>query len=175
MNPNERTRITTEVKRLQAAFPQRPIEPSTIAVYVDVLAGIDPAVLRQAVDLVIRSDDWFPTVKRLLTICEEHAHAELSAATDRQWLERYINSVGVSYDPVTGMVALPTSWPNPVMQEAVRLFGWQRFQSADPTYLPRDWERTWNDARALVTKRVAVEGVGPALPNADRPALKVVS
>ena len=169
--------IRDEIKRLIAAFPQRPVLAETQAVYVDALGDMDPAALHQAVDSVIRSDDWFPTIRRLRTVCEEYAFGQLSAATDRQWLERYINGIGAPYDPVSGVVALPKNWPNPVMQEAVRLFGWKRFQDSNPEYLGRDWERVWNEARGLVLKRAAIEGpAGDALPTPEnvRP-IKAVS
>lgn len=177
MNPRDTDRIRNEMLRLQASFPQRAIEPQTIAVYVDALADMNPDALHQAVELVMRSDDWFPTIKRLRTACEEFAFGQLSAADDRRWLERFINGIGAPYDPVTETVALPKSWPNPVMQEAVRLFGWKRFQDSNPEYLGRDWERTWNEARSLVLKRTANDGPsGDALKPGDEepPMLKVV-
>lgn len=169
--------ITVQIRRLVAAFPQPPVSAETVAVYVDALSDMNPEALRQAVDLVIRSDDWFPKIKRLRTACEEFAFGQLSAADDRQWLERFINGIGAPYDPVSGTVALPKNWPNPVMQEAVRLFGWKRFQDSNPEYLGRDWERTWNEARTLVLKRAALDGpVGDALKPGDEepPMLKVV-
>lgn len=176
MNPQNAERIKSQVMRLQAAFPQRPVEASTIAVYVDALADMDPDVLRTAVDVVIRSDDWFPTIKRLRTACDDLQLAQLSAADDKRWLEKYINGIGAPYDPVSGMVSKPKSWPNPVMEEAVRLFGWQRFQESNPEYLARDWEQAWNDAKGLVMKRTAAGSVADALPQPDelRPALKAV-
>jgi len=171
--------IVQQIRRLAAAFPQPPVTAETTAVYVDALSDMDPEALRLAVDLVIRSDDWFPKIKRLRTACEEFAYGQLSAADDKRWLERYINGIGAPYDPVSGMVSKPKSWPNPVMEEAVRLFGWQRFQESNPEYLARDWEKVWNEARGLVLKRAAIEGpVGDALRSGEddelRPALKAV-
>lgn len=169
--------IVQQIRRLAAAFPQPPVTAETTAVYVDALSDMDPEALRLAVDVVIRSDDWFPKIKRLRTACEEFAYGQLSAADDKRWLERYINGIGAPYDPVSGVVSKPKSWPNPVMEEAVRLFGWQRFQESNPEYLARDWEKVWNEARGLVLKRAAIEGpVGDALPQPEtvRPALKAV-
>lgn len=169
--------ITVQIKRLQAAFPQRPIEASTIAVYVDALRDMNPEALRQAVDVVIRSDDWFPTIKRLRTACEEFQFGQLSAADDREWVLSYINGVGAPYDPGSGLVYKPKVWPNPVMEEAVRLMGWSQIQQSKAEYFARDWEKCWTEARALVLKRAAVEGPsGDALKSGDDdvPMLKVV-
>ncbi len=86
--------ITAQIRRLIAAFPQPPVSAETMAVYIDALSDMNPDALRQAVDVVIRSDDWFPKIKRLRTACEEFQFEQLSAATDRQWVLSYINGVG---------------------------------------------------------------------------------
>lgn len=177
MNPQNAERIKSQVMRLQAAFPQRPVEASTIAVYVDALGDMDPDVLRTAVDVVIRSDDWFPTIKRLRTACDDLQLAQLSAADDGKWIKRWISGAPKGYDPATGITTKPAEFPNPVMAEAVRLYGWTRIHQTEEQYFDRDWEKHWNDAKGLVLKRTAAGPVADALPHPDeqRPALRAVS
>lgn len=169
-----------QIKRLIAAFPRQLVPAETQAVYIDALSDMDPDTLRIAVDLVIRSDEWFPTIKRLRTACDDLQLSQLSAAEDRKWIVRYINGIHSGYDPGTGLSRKPAQFPNPVMAEAVRLFGWQRIHEAHSDYFARDWEKVWNDAKGLVLKRAAAGEVGDALgmgtqPDELRPALKAVS
>lgn len=176
MNPQNAERIKSQVMRLQAAFPQRPVEASTIAVYVDALGDMDPDVLHTAVDVVIRSDDWFPTIKRLRTACDDLHLAQLSAADDGKWIKRWLSGAPGGYDAATGITFKPKEFPNPVMAEAVRLLGWTRICQSEEKYFDRDWEQAWNDAKGLVMKRTAAGSVADALPQPDelRPALKAV-
>lgn len=159
--------ITVQIRRLVAAFPQPPTSAATIAVYVDALGDMDPDTLRLAVDLVIRSDDWFPKIKRLRTACEDLQLAGLSAAEDGKWIKRWISGARNGYDPATGITTKPKVWPNAVMEEAVRLYGWSRIHQTDEQYFDRDWEKVWNDARGLVLKRTAAGEVGDALPQPE--------
>jgi hypothetical protein len=170
--------ITMQIRRLVAAFPQPPVSAETVAVYVDALNDMDPATLGLAVDLVIRSDDWFPKIKRILTACEEFQLSQLSAAEDGKWIKRWINRAPNGYDPASGITTKPKQWPNPVMEEAVRLFGWSRIHQTEERYFDRDWEKVWNDAKGLVLKRTAIEGPsGDALPAPEnvRPIKAVAS
>jgi hypothetical protein len=57
------------------------------------------------------------------------------------------------YDASTGRIRKPESFPNPIMAEAVRQFGWSRILDADREWLPREWEKVWNQARDLVTRQ----------------------
>jgi hypothetical protein len=161
--------IRDEIKRLVVAFPQRPIMAETQAVYVDALSDMDPAALRMAVDVVIRSDDWFPTIKRLRTACEDLQLAQFSAAEDGKWIKRWISGAKNGYDPATGISNKPSQFPNPVMAEAVRLFGWTRIHQTEEHYFDRDWEKVWNDAKGLVLKRTAAGEVGDALTAGTQP------
>lgn len=169
--------IRDEIKRLIAAFPQRPVLAETQAVYVDALGDMDPDVLRTAVDVVIRSDDWFPTIKRLRTACDDLQLSQLSAAEDGKWIKRWISGARNGYDPVSGITTKPKAWPNPVMEEAVRLYGWSRIHQTDEQYFDRDWAKVWNDAKGLVLKRAAAGPAGDALPTPEnvRPIKAVAS
>lgn len=169
--------IMSQIKRLMAAFPRQNVPTETQAVYVDALSDMDVDVLRTAVDVVIRSDEWFPTIKRLRTACDELQMTQLSAADDGKWIKRWISGARNGYDPATGITNKPTEFPNPVMAEAVRLYGWTRIHQTEEQYFDRDWEKHWNDAKGLVLKRTAAGPVADALPHPDeqRPALKAVS
>jgi hypothetical protein len=169
--------ITVQIRRLVAAFPQPPVSAETIAVYVDALGDMDPETLRTAVDVVIRSDEWFPKIKRLRTACEDLQLAGLSAAEDGKWIKRWISGGKGGYDPVSGMTGKPKQFPNSVMEEAVRLMGWTRICQSEERYFDRDWETHWSDAKGLVLKRTAAGEVGDALGMGEttRPQLKAVS
>lgn len=169
--------ITVQIRRLVAAFPQPPVSAETVAVYVDALGDMDPDALRMAVDLVIRSDEWFPRIKRLMTACEDFQLSQLSAAEDGKWVKRWLSRAPNGYDPASGVVYKPRQWPNPVMEDAVRLLGWSRICQSEEQYFDRDWEKAWNDAKGLVLKRTAAGEVGDALGMGEttRPQLKAVS
>jgi hypothetical protein len=57
------------------------------------------------------------------------------------------------YDASSGRIRKPETFPNPIMAEAVRMFGWGRILDADREWLPREWEKVWNQARETVTKQ----------------------
>lgn len=163
--------ITIQIRRLVAAFPQPPTSAETIAVYVDALSDMDPETLRMAVDVVIRSDEWFPKIKRLRTACDDLQLSQLSAGEDGKWIKRWLSGAPAGSDPVSGFVFKPKQFPNPVMAEAVRLYGWSRICQSEEKYFDRDWEQAWNDARGLVLKRTAAGEVGDALGMGDRLSL----
>lgn len=168
--------ITVQIRRLVAAFPQPPVSAETVAVYVDALSDMDPEVLRTAVDLVIRSDEWFPKIKRLRTACDDLQLSGLSAADDGKWIKRWLSGAPGGYDPVSGVVFKPKQFPNPVMADAVRLMGWTRICQSEEKYFDRDWEQAWTDAKGLVLKRTAAGEIGDALGVGEqRPQLKAVS
>lgn len=162
--------VTAEIKRLIAAFPRQAIPAETQAVYIDALGEMPPEALRLAVDLVIRSDDWFPTIKRLRTACEDFTYGQLSAAENGRWIKWWLSRAPNGYDPVSGFIYKPTEWPNAVCEEAARLMGWSRICQSEERYFDRDWEKAWNDAKGLVLKRAALDGpVGDALGTGSQP------
>lgn len=89
-----------------------------------------------------------PVVQRLRRISSPDA--------DLRYILRDVigNAVALGlFDASSGRIRQPDAWPNPIMAEAVRQFGWGRILDADREWLPREWEKVWKQARDTVTKQ----------------------
>lgn len=57
--------------RLSAAYPRQVLEPATVALYISDLGGIPDRVLSRAADRMIRTSEWFPTIRAIREACAE--------------------------------------------------------------------------------------------------------
>lgn len=61
--------------RLADAFPRNQLGAGTLRVYLEELADVPPDVLAQAARALIRTSEFFPTVRAIREACAEHALA----------------------------------------------------------------------------------------------------
>jgi hypothetical protein len=68
---NYETDFAPLMKRMIAAFPQRPISADTVAVYWEMLSDLDAPIFTQSVKRCMESCEWFPTIKHLRHAAED--------------------------------------------------------------------------------------------------------
>jgi hypothetical protein len=148
-----------ELERLEAVFDAKPLTPEKIAVYVQRLSDLDAATLRAAVDRLIdtHASAFLPTIADIKMAARDLTVSPNGHAADLAWCLDWLR-----HDD-----RAPEVWPNPVCQEAMRLLGgWQVFRESNPDFLPREWEKVWNEARQTVTRQF-VAGELRRLPEPD--------
>lgn len=175
--------LAREIARLFAMFPRKdgvPYEPATIAGYRDRLALIPEGYLPAVIDRVLDTHIYptLPTIGEVKAAYMELALGTTMAAGEAlRWAERQVGRIG-GYTP-EGKFIEP-KYPDPVVRETMRRFGWERLHrsESDDGWLDKEFARTYAEAREAVGQQVMAGGVTPppiALPNApSRTALKVV-
>ena len=152
--------VEREIARLAVIFDARPISPEKIAMYVERLSDMPEHRLHAAVDVLIDTEKeaWLPTPGRIKDVAAELGELSpmMSAAESLEWCTAELNRFGRKDGP-------PDVWPDPITQEAMRQFGWERFTTSHMDYLPAQWEKAHRQAREDIKKRV-LTGDMTALP-----------
>ena len=122
------------------------------------MSNVSYADAEAAFTAAVRELTFFPKPAELLErlpAVRALRHQSSPAADLRYILSDVIgNAVALGlYDGPSGRIEKPATWPNPIMAEAVRLFGWSRLIHTDPEWLPKEWEKVWNLARETVTRQ----------------------
>jgi hypothetical protein len=176
--------LTVQLARVFAAFPPKDesdgYDPLTQAVYREELRVIPDEYLPLVVRHVL--GDWtylrLPPIGVFKQAFMELALGDtvLSSGEALRWAERQVGRIG-GYTP-DGKFIEP-SYPDPVVRETMRRFGWPRLHrsEADNDWLDKEFARTYAEAREYVGKQVMAGHLTPppvALPDRGVPALKVV-
>lgn len=155
--------ILEHINRLVLAFPKQEISPGTIASYVEDLSDIPPDVLGGICRHLRLTEEWFPTVAKIRALWFETVFGPASPSESLDWCLRELFEIKaipgihpVGHDPV------PTEFPDPITQEAVRLYGWDRIRIADPEWLPKEWAKVYERARLNITERFVSGQIGRA-------------
>jgi hypothetical protein len=119
-----------DIADLAAAFPQRSIPAATIDLYARELADLDPVALSDAVRLLIRTSEFFPTIR---AIREAVAEAALGLPNEAEALNQIHERSGV----------------HPLVREAVNVVGgWHAVRTTDqPGVLRGQFLRVYRELR----------------------------
>lgn len=60
---------------LTAAWPNQTLPEQTVAVWMDMLADLDPADAQQAARTLVKTEQWFPSIARFRNEAQAAAHA----------------------------------------------------------------------------------------------------
>lgn len=175
--------LMVQMSRLFAAFPRKDgavYEATTTSAYKDRLALIPEDYLEAVIDRVLDTHVYptLPTIGEVKAAYMDLALGTTMAAGEAlRWAERQVGRIG-GYSPEGKF--LEPKYPDPVVRETMRRFGWERLHrsEADDGWLDKEFARTYAEAREAVGRQVMAGEVTPppiALPTAQgRPALKVV-
>lgn len=175
--------LTMQISRLMSAFPrkdQQEYDDLIVATYADRLALIPPDYLPAVIDRVLDTHTYpnLPTIGQVKAAYMGLALGTTMAAGEAlRWAERQVGRIG-GYTP-EGKFIEP-KYPDPVVRETMRRFGWERLHRTETNddWLDKEFARTYAEAREAVGMQVMAGDVTPpalALPSAStRPALKVV-
>jgi hypothetical protein len=138
--------VWVAIQQLSSAYPGHEMKPSTLDLYLDDLAGIDPELLNTAARYLIRTDTFFPSIARIRETCAELA---LGLPTEQDALGIVTNYLSISEENhpfVTDALVL----------SAVRtLGGWYAFRnSTEPQILYAQFVKHYREARAAAIKAV---------------------
>ncbi len=118
----KRSEATDIVAILVAGFPRREIGLATTKIYEDLLMDLDFEIARVAVEGLLKTTNFFPTVAEIRAACAERAlgPVRLGGEAWAQALEA-VRRTG-AYDP------MPTFGDDPLIAEALKLWGtWKDF------------------------------------------------
>ena len=176
--------LAVQMARLFSAFPPpkggEPYDKGTQTVYRDRLALIPEDYLAAVIDRVLDTHVYptLPTIGEVKAAYMDLALGTTMAAGEAlRWAERQVGRIG-GYSPEGKF--LEPKYPDPVVRETMRRFGWERLHrsESDDGWLDKEFARTYAEAREAVGRQVMAGKVVPppiALPSApSRPALKVV-
>lgn len=174
--------LEVQMGRLFASFPLKDgkrYDDLTIASYGDRLALIPDDYLEAVIDRVLDTHVYptLPTIGEVKAAYMDLALGTTMAAGEAlRWAERQVGRIG-GYTP-EGKFIEPV-YPDPVVRETMRRFGWERLHRSEinDDWLDKEFHRIYAEARESVGRQVmSGEAVPPvlALPAAKRPALKVV-
>jgi hypothetical protein len=176
--------LQVQITRLFGSFPLKDgkqYDALTVASYSDRLALIPPDYLPVVIDRVLDTHVYptLPTIGEVKAAYMDLALDDtvLSAGEALRWAERQVGRIG-GYTPDGKFIEPP--YPDPVVRETMRRFGWQRLHrsEADNDWLDKEFARTYAEAREYVGKQVMAGHLTPppvALPDRAVPALKVVT
>lgn len=144
---------------LGAAFPRDRIKPDTFALYLAHTADIGEDALAAAVDELIRSGDYFPTIRALRETAAEHA---LDLPTEAQALEQITARMDWARLDEHERPADPPE-VHPLVRRALDLVGgYAAFRETDrPGVIRSQFGRAYADLRGVEVRHARV---GPALP-----------
>lgn len=146
-----------------------------ILMYQAALEDVSYEDARAALKLCLKELTFFPKPVEILNRLPavRSLHRLSSPDADLQYILQTVIGGAVDlglYDANTGRIRKPASFPNPIMAEAVRLFGWGRILDADREWLPREWEKVWNQARDSVTRQYLAGDL-----SLDRPTVPAIT
>lgn len=105
------------VALLKAGWPRQELGAETISLYADMLKDIPLAEAQAAVQRIVQTSKWFPTIAE---IREQVAEARCALdPPELAWgeVQRAISSVGAYHQPL---------FDNPAIQRAVNAMGWRQ-------------------------------------------------
>ncbi len=183
---NEHT--LNEIERLALAFGKEKVGSDRIELYVEQLADLPVEQLTAAVDRVIRTHRFFPTVSEILETwtdlmlgppdphgalewCKTE-HRRLAFEAEQRYWAQDVLTRGLQRPDAE----MPSSWRDPVTQETVRLCGWDALFAMDDDFQFGYWAKRYAEARELVAKRLQTGDARIPLPTSQNVrSLKAVS
>jgi len=162
------TEVEQVIVFLVAAFPSANISADTIAVYVEMLSDLEPALLKLAAKKAITDGRFFPSVNEL-----REAVAQLvtppTASGSEAWGEVVRMAIEHGHNSAPG-----TTWDfsDPVTRRAVAALGWRDICLADEGTMMWPFikaydamsKRQHDDARQLPEVRAQVARLGSGAP-----------
>ena len=143
------------------------------------LQDIPPDELEYVCQWLGRNEEWFPSLAKIRQTWMEACLRDtvLTEGEAMNWVLHQMNRIGGF--TASGAFIEPMAYPDPVVKETMRLFGWRRLAHAeDNDWTYKDFAKAYQQARETVARRVMAGELAPpplALPEAQRPALKAVS
>lgn len=133
----------TLMKRLKAAYPRQQLGTDTLTAYAEALDDFPYQAVDRAVDNVIRTSKWFPSIAELR---QEAAELLCAFPTEAQALEQ-VNACAVTHSLVRRAVraSVGETWP----------FDWK--QSTSIVGLRRQFLETYRALRAEAMRDVQLE------------------
>lgn len=144
---------------LARAFPRNPITPETLRVYLRELDDVPPELLEAVVRDLIRTSEWFPTVR---AIRERAAERSLGLPAEAEALAQI--EARIRWARTSAAAEAPPI--HPVVLEAIRgVGGFHAFRSADEASVIRgQFGRLYRELRGSAI--AAVQTGALALPSA---------
>lgn len=154
MKPSEAVEL---VQVLAAAFPQRPLSPATLRVYVEELCDLDYDAAVAAARTLIRTVEWLPTVAQIRAAVVALTSALPSPDEALLEVRREIGRVGSYGTP---------RFSSPVIERVVRAIGWDTWCASENPGIERaHFIRLYTEARTRATHDQAVGALpAPGLP-----------
>lgn len=148
------------------AFPRNSVAPETILVYARELSDLAPAALALAVRSLIRSSEWFPSIR---AIREQAAEILLALPTESVALSQIEDRVGWARREEHEREGEEPPEVHPMVREALdHVGGFHAFKTADkPAVIRGQFLSLFREMRASRIRDVQVGAL------ADHPALAV--
>lgn len=158
-------------------FPKQEISEASQAAYAMDLAELPYDELRYVCQQLWRTEEWFPSIARIRQAWADLVMGPAAAGEAQKWAEAQIGRIG-GYSPSGGFIE--PKYPDPILRETMKVFGWQRLARADSSsdWLDREFAKAYEQGRQTVARQVMsgeLKAPPIALPDrSERPALKVV-
>lgn len=158
--------IADAISELTLLPSQRPVTHETIRLYCRALADLDADDLRDAVDRLVATEKWFPTVADIRASCAERS-CKAPAAADA-WAE-VMRAVGT-----VGRYRVP-QWSHVAVERAVEgLGGWQAICDSEDNMADRaHFLRLYAETRSNEVTKTNLRAIESA--HVERRALKAQS
>lgn len=136
------------LSRTALAYPRHPITPDTFDVYLNDLMVVPEPLLQKALERLVRTSEWFPSIRAIREACAELA-LELPSDTEA------LSDVDAA---LAGGGAVPKDALHPIAWEAVRLAGGLReFRtSTEPNVVRGQFCRFFRDLRTAAIRDAMV-------------------
>lgn len=160
---------------MRAAFPQREVPVSTLALYSRQLVDLDPAAVVDAIERLIRTSRFFPTIAEIREAAVAGGPTEGLAELAWAEVQREVRRVGdhgaAHLRQFRGGVFIEPERPvfsSPVTVAAVESVTWKLICHGDPASVREQFLWTWkNLVTGLVKRGAAADGGAVALPGAE--------
>lgn len=140
------------VAGLAAAYPQRPVEPQTLSVYVRALSDLDADLLESVARQHIATQQWFPTVAE---IRRAYFDSELGLASPLEAWADVTRTIRVG----GGLPELRAS--NPLAALVAGQIGWEAIRlSPRPDIIRSQFVKAYEAARAVEVDDANMESLG---------------
>lgn len=146
MKPSE---TLTLVRSLVAAFPRQDVSPETMKIYCEMLADLDHSRAQEAINRIIASGKFFPTIAEIRAAAVEGQ--TLMPDIEQAWgeVKRAISSQGRYRNP---------EWSHSAITSAVDAIGWQTLCDSENIGIERAHFIKLYQAHAETEKRTAQLG-----------------
>jgi hypothetical protein len=166
------------VQEMVLRFPKQEVSDASQVAYAVDLADLPYDELRYVCQQLWRTEEWFPSIATIRKAWADLVMGPAAAGQAQQWAEAQIGRIG-GYSPSGGFIE--PKYPDPILRETMKIFGWQRLARADSSsdWLDKDFAKAYEQGRDIVARQVMsgeLKAPPAALPeHSDRPALRLVA